>query len=96
MEIPFIGREKEKEILLKAFQSREPEMVAIVGRRRIGKTFLVRNAYGDEIDIEVSGIQNISNKGQVKNFTLQLKNSLKDAFIRRKTTDWLDTFQRTC
>jgi uncharacterized protein len=93
MEIPLIGREKEKEILLKAFQSREAEMVAIVGRRRIGKTFLVRNVYKEEIDIEVSGIQNISNKDQIKNFKLQLKNSLHDAFIPRKTMDWLDTFQ---
>ena len=93
MEIPLIGREKEKEILLKAFQSREAEMVAIVGRRRIGKTFLVRHVYKEEIDVEVSGVQNMSNKDQIKNFTLQLKNSLPEAFIRRKTTDWLDTFQ---
>ena len=93
MEIPLIGREKEKEILLKAFQSREAEMVAIVGRRRIGKTFLIRNVYKEQIDVEVSGIQNISNKDQIKNFTLQLKNSLHENFIPRKTTDWLDTFQ---
>lgn len=93
MEIPLIGREKEKEILLKAFQSEEAEMVAIVGRRRIGKTFLVRNVYKEQIDVEVSGIQNISNKDQIKNFTLQLKNSLHEAFIPRKTKDWLDTFQ---
>ena len=93
MEIPLIGREKEKEILLKAFQSSEAEMVAIVGRRRIGKTFLVRRVYKDEIDVEVSGVQNMSNKDQIKNFTLQLKNSLSEAFIPRKTTDWLDTFQ---
>ena len=93
MEIPLIGREKEKEILLKAFQSKEAEMVAIVGRRRIGKTFLIRNVYQEQIDVEVSGIQNISNKDQIKNFTLQLKNSLHENFIPRKTTDWLDTFQ---
>lgn len=93
MEIPLIGREKEKEILLKAFQSNEAEMVAIVGRRRIGKTFLVRRVYGGQIDVEVSGVQNMSNKNQIKNFTLQLKNSLLEAFIPRKTTDWLDTFQ---
>jgi hypothetical protein len=93
MEIPLIGREKEKEILLKAFHSREAEMVAIVGRRRIGKTFLVRKVYEEHLDIEVSGIQNVSNKDQIKNFTLQLKNSLQGAFIRRKTTNWLDTFQ---
>ncbi len=93
MEIPLIGREKEKEILLKAFQSNEAEMVAIVGRRRIGKTFLVRNVYKEQIDIEVSGIQNISKKEQILNFKLQLKNSLHEAFIKRKTTNWLDTFQ---
>jgi len=93
METPLIGREKEKEILLKAFQSGEAEMIAIVGRRRIGKTFLVRNVYKEQIDVEVSGIQNISNKDQIKNFTLQLKNSLHEAFIPRKTKDWLDTFQ---
>jgi uncharacterized protein len=73
METPLIGREKEKEILLKAFQSAEAEMVAIVGRRRIGKTFLVRKVYGEQIDIEVSGIQNLSNKDQIKNF-LVLRN----------------------
>jgi uncharacterized protein len=93
METPFIGRAKEKDILLKAFQSNEAEMVAIVGRRRIGKTFLVRNVYKEQLDIEVSGIQNVSNKDQIKNFTLQLKNSLHEAFIPRKTTNWLDTFQ---
>lgn len=93
METPFIGRIKEKEILQKAFQSSEAEMVAIVGRRRIGKTFLVRNVYKEQLDIEVSGIQNVSNKDQIKNFTLQLKNSLQEAFIPRKTTNWLDTFQ---
>jgi hypothetical protein len=93
MEIPFVGREKEKAILLKAFQSREPEMVAIVGRRRIGKTFLVRSVYGDQIDVEVSGNQYASNKEQIQNFRLQLKNSLKEAFIPRKTSNWLDTFQ---
>jgi uncharacterized protein len=93
METPFVGREKEKAILLKALASREPEMVAIVGRRRIGKTFLVRSVYGEQIDVEVAGIQHASNKEQIQNFRLQLKNSLKDAFIPRKTSNWLDTFQ---
>ena len=37
---PFIGRKKELEILQKTLQSDEAEMVAIIGRRRVGKTFL--------------------------------------------------------
>jgi uncharacterized protein len=93
MEYPFIGREKEKAILSKALRSGEAEMVAIVGRRRIGKTFLVRHVYAENIDVEVAGIQNLSTKEQIQNFKLQLKNSIRDAYIPRKTTNWLDTFQ---
>ena len=49
MEIPFIGREKEKETLLEALQSPEAEMVAVVGRRRVGKTFLIKKVYEKQI-----------------------------------------------
>lgn len=40
-----IGRTKERATLLKALTSPEPEMVAVIGRRRVGKTFLVRSVY---------------------------------------------------
>jgi len=40
----FIGRKKELQILLNALHSDEPEMAAVIGRRRVGKTFLVRTA----------------------------------------------------
>jgi len=45
----FIGRKKELEILRKTLQSDESEMVAIIGRRRVRKTFLVRTAYSDHL-----------------------------------------------
>ncbi len=93
MDYPLIGREKERAILTKAMQSGEAELIAIVGRRRIGKTFLVRKVYAEEIDVEVSGIQNLSTKEQIQNFKLQLKNSMQQDYIARKTTNWLDTFQ---
>lgn len=34
----FIGRKKELEILKKTLYSEESEMVAVIGRRRVGKT----------------------------------------------------------
>ncbi len=37
-----IGREKEKNKLSKILSSREAEFLAIYGRRRVGKTFLIR------------------------------------------------------
>jgi uncharacterized protein len=45
MESVFIGREKETQILREALESREAEMVAIIGRRRVGKTALIKHVY---------------------------------------------------
>ena len=41
----FYGREEELEVLQKIYKSKKPEFVALYGRRRVGKTYLVRNAF---------------------------------------------------
>ena len=46
-----IGRKEEWDILNRAFHSQEPEMVAVIGRRRVGKTFLIRKVYEGKIDL---------------------------------------------
>ena len=40
-----IGREKEIQELRQAYDSEESKFVAIFGRRRIGKTYLVREVF---------------------------------------------------
>ena len=40
-----IGREKEIKTLQQAYHSEYSEFVAVYGRRRIGKTFLIREAF---------------------------------------------------
>ena len=57
MAIEFIGRKLEKEVLKEAIDSSEAEMVAVIGRRRIGKTFLITSVYKNEIVFEISGLQ---------------------------------------
>ncbi len=57
-----IGRQQEQHTLLRAFHSNEPEMVAVFGRRRVGKTFLVRTVFSEQIDFEVIGVQNTTSK----------------------------------
>jgi len=63
-----VGRAQEKETLMRAFRSSEPEMVAVIGRRRVGKTFLVREALKGKIDLEFTGVQNTRSKPQIENF----------------------------
>ena len=66
-----IGRKKEKEVLTQALNSKEAEMVAVVGRRRVGKTFLIKTIYKDRLAFQMSGIQNASLERQLENFAYQ-------------------------
>ena len=67
-----VGREPEQAILRKALQSGEPEMVAVIGRRRVGKTFLVRSVYAGKIDFEITGVQDGNLQAQLQHFTDRL------------------------
>jgi len=49
MEKQLIGRQAEQTILKEALDSTEAEMVSVIGRRRVGKTFLVTSSYKAQI-----------------------------------------------
>ena len=49
-----IGREKEKELLKKFYNSGRPEFVAVYGRLRVGKTFMIRKFFKDNFDFYAS------------------------------------------
>lgn len=89
---PLIGRKKEQETLLTLLNSAEPEMVAIVGRRRVGKTFLIRTVYENRIDFELTGIQNATQEKQLQHFHTQLKIQFKRKAPKKMPTDWMDAF----
>ena len=87
-----IGRTFEKSELQKALTSNKAELVAIIGRRRVGKTFLIRNFLKDQLVAEFSGVQNVSNVVQLANFM----NTLKISGLIEKFEDipktWTEAF----
>ena len=44
-----IGREDEMTLLNEKYASEKSEFIALYGRRRVGKTYLVREAFKDKI-----------------------------------------------
>lgn len=44
-----VGRETETEILKHALETSEAELIAVYGRRRVGKTYLIRHVYKDRL-----------------------------------------------
>jgi len=69
----FIGRRKEQEILYDALDSREAEMVAVIGRRRVGKTFLIKETYKENIVFDITGLQHGPLKEQLENFAFSIE-----------------------
>ncbi|SEA05330.1 hypothetical protein SAMN05192529_10743 [Arachidicoccus rhizosphaerae] len=88
-----VGREKEIDILQALFESKEAELVAIYGRRRIGKTFLIREVMNKAMTFEIVGEHKGALKTQLTNFSRALiqygssmaitpPNSWSDAFFQ--------------
>ncbi|WP_090168934.1 AAA family ATPase [Neolewinella agarilytica] len=86
------GRENEIETLKKALASDESEMVSVIGRRRVGKTFLIQSVYRERIAFEISGLQYAEKKDQLRNFHQQLRRAFPDRAELPVPKDWLDGF----
>ena len=87
-----IGRKNEQEVLKKALGSNESEMISVIGRRRVGKTYLIRTTYEHKIIFEISGLQNASGEEQLRNFSNQLKKYSGSKVTIPTPKDWLDAF----
>ena len=68
MEKFFIGREKEQQQLKDYINSDQSEFIAVYGRRRVGKTFLIQHVIGVDYAFYVAGMNNVSLRIQLNNF----------------------------
>lgn len=85
-----VGREKEIQELQQAYASDESKFIAILGRRRIGKTYLVREVFYGNFAFEYSGMAKASTKEQLQRFYL----TLKDYGFREASypSNWIEAF----
>lgn len=88
-----IGRKQEIEIIKNLFQSKGAELLAIVGRRRIGKTFLVRETLQSKIDFELIGIKEGNLTTQLQNFSTQLARMFPSYEQNERIKNWLEAFE---
>ena len=88
-----IGRERQIEQLLGALKSDKSELIAVYGRRRIGKTFLIRQAYAKDIIFEVSGIADGSFKEQLTNFYNEICKRSRKFGTKPTPLNWMQAFE---
>lgn len=85
-----IGRTREQKILRDAYESAYSQFVAVYGRRRVGKTFLVRETFDYRFTFEHSGVARGNNRVQLTAF----RDSLVDAGMRKTAVpaNWMEAF----
>lgn len=88
-----IGQKKEIQKLDALLQSNKSEFLAVYGRRRVGKTFLIREYFGYQFDFQVSALANADTRQQLFNFDSALRK--QSALVFETPSDnWLVAFQR--
>lgn len=87
-----VGRAEEKLLLNKIEKSGESELIAVYGRRRVGKTYLIRNGFTKEIAFEFSGIHHATLNQQLENFSLALT-KVTGGFPLAKPESWIAAFE---
>lgn len=87
-----VGRTEERSLLNKILKSNEAELVAIYGRRRIGKTFLIRNAFQKQLIFEFSGIHNATLSQQLTSFGSSLTKAEGGSPVATPTS-WIHAFE---
>lgn len=91
-----IGREHEQSILHDALSSDRPEFIAIYGRRRIGKTFLVKRFFEQAncAFLSITGLHNGKLKEQIHAFTLELSRHFYDGAPLIDANNWQNAFEQ--
>lgn len=73
----FVGRSEETAVLRAAIEARTPKIALIYGRRRIGKTSLIRQAIGREPALFIEGLENRPTQAQIASFLDQASHQLR-------------------
>ena len=89
-----IGREPEKKLLQEAMDSGAPELIALFGRRRVGKTFLIRKYLTKNLVFEFIGTRDAKLADQLTSFNKSLGAAAGNPRIYRIPENWADAFDQ--
>ena len=97
-----VGREKEIRKLNELYDSGNAELVAVYGRRRVGKTFLIDEVFADRLAFRHAGLSPLDDryqsasgrksrmKDQLKHFHRSL--TMQGMKVGKRPESWLDAF----
>ena len=86
-----IGREREIKLLNDYVSSERPEFIAIYGRRRVGKTYLVNQLFGGKLAFSMTGVLEGTKDEQMEAFIDAMEEFSGELIAKPKT--WMEAFR---
>jgi len=87
-----VGRENEIRQFKKLLQSNKPEFLAVYGRRRVGKTFLIKEAFKKNMIFQFSGAYEAEMPVQLDNFYKAFTEQTKPRKLSNIPNNWFEAF----
>lgn len=87
-----IGREHEIAELQRVYNSGESEFVLVYGRRRVGKTFLIREFFKNDFTFYCTGIANGTREEELVNFANEIRRC-DESICRQVPKNWIEAFE---
>lgn len=89
------GREAESRLLERLLLSKEAQLISVYGRRRIGKTHLIREFYRDKgLYLQFTGVNDATQTEQLANFHDELNSLFHRWEVKNSPKDWREAFKR--
>jgi hypothetical protein len=85
-----VGRKAEQAELSHALESGRPELIAIYGRRRVGKTYLIRTFFAAQLCFELTGVRDAPQARQLEMFARVM--GIATGYGHRSPADWSEAF----
>ncbi|MBI1185584.1 AAA family ATPase [bacterium] len=89
-----IGRAEEIAILNGFLDKKGGFLTAMIGRRRVGKTYMIRHIFKEHIVFEFTGTQYANRANQLQKFSQKLQEFRKGAIALKEPTDWAEAFMQ--
>lgn len=90
----FIGREEQQKAIQMHLNKNGASLVAVLGRRRVGKTYFVKHILKDKSYFHFTGIQN-ENKGRLlKEFSVKVNETIENKIQLNVPNDWYEAFRQ--
>ena len=87
-----IGRKEEIQLLQEALQSKKAGLIAVYGRRRVGKTYLIHTFFNNQLAFELTGMYQGSLREQLQQFSKSLQQATGSVLSLKPPENWVEAF----